>query len=165
MDLIAAKVYRPAMFRSLRNDALYREGRKLIDNDGKEVKDERAFYAVRRGSSYGKELSHTSWLGHEYATLEKLYAAGADVPLLLRKPALSRTQIAFSYAGDLWVVGREGGDARRVGESGERVPGRLARRRCRTSRTRGSARARALVIGHETTKPRKKIIGFGFVLS
>jgi tricorn protease len=38
----------------------------------------------------------------------------ADAPLLLRKPAVSRTQIAFSYAGDLWVVSREGGEARRL---------------------------------------------------
>jgi tricorn protease len=33
---------------------------------------------------------------------------------LLHKPALSRTQIVFSYAGDLWSVAREGGDARRL---------------------------------------------------
>ncbi len=35
-------------------------------------------------------------------------------PLLLQKPTVSRTQIVFSYAGDLWSVGREGGDARRL---------------------------------------------------
>src|SRR6185369_439869 len=34
--------------------------------------------------------------------------------LLLRKPALSKTQIAFSYAGDIWVVSRDGGEARRL---------------------------------------------------
>ena len=34
-----------------------------------------------------------------------------DRPLLLQKPTLSRTQIVFSYAGDLWSVAREGGDA------------------------------------------------------
>ncbi len=33
---------------------------------------------------------------------------------LLRTPAVSRTQIAFSYGGDLWVVDRNGGDARRL---------------------------------------------------
>ncbi|MGE5204771.1 MAG: S41 family peptidase, partial [Chlamydiota bacterium] len=38
----------------------------------------------------------------------------SDAPLLLRKPAVSRTQIAFTYAGDLWVVSREGGEARRL---------------------------------------------------
>ncbi|MGB7728882.1 MAG: PDZ domain-containing protein [Candidatus Acidiferrum sp.] len=33
---------------------------------------------------------------------------------LLRKPTISKTQIAFSYGGDLWVVDRNGGDARRL---------------------------------------------------
>ena len=28
----------------------------------------------------------------------------ANPPLLLRNPALSKTQIVFSYAGDLWIV-------------------------------------------------------------
>jgi tricorn protease len=41
--------------------------------------------------------------------------AGAQTGhLLLRKPALSRTQIVFSYAGDLWSVPREGGEAKRL---------------------------------------------------
>jgi tricorn protease len=35
-------------------------------------------------------------------------------PLLMREPALSRTQIVFSYAGDLWIVSREGGEALRL---------------------------------------------------
>ncbi len=35
-------------------------------------------------------------------------------PLLLQKPTVSKSQIAFSYGGDLWVVGREGGEARRL---------------------------------------------------
>jgi tricorn protease len=38
----------------------------------------------------------------------------ADQPTLFRKPALNRTQIVFSYAGDLWTVSREGGDATRL---------------------------------------------------
>src|SRR5262245_61050320 len=40
--------------------------------------------------------------------------AEGDKPLLLQKPTLSKTQIAFGYAGDLWVVGRDGGEARRL---------------------------------------------------
>ena len=35
-------------------------------------------------------------------------------PLLLRRPTLSRTQVAFVYGGDLWIVAREGGEARRL---------------------------------------------------
>jgi len=33
---------------------------------------------------------------------------------LLRKPAVSKTQIAFSYGGDLWIVDRSGSDAKRL---------------------------------------------------
>lgn len=33
---------------------------------------------------------------------------------LFRDPAISRTEITFSYAGDLWSVPRSGGDARRL---------------------------------------------------
>src|SRR5690349_20050725 len=35
-------------------------------------------------------------------------------PLLMQKPALSKTQVVFSYAGELWSVPREGSDARRL---------------------------------------------------
>ncbi len=35
-------------------------------------------------------------------------------PRLLRWPAVSQTRIAFCYAGDLWAVGREGGEAQRL---------------------------------------------------
>src|SRR5580704_3630277 len=38
----------------------------------------------------------------------------AEAPLLLQKPAVSATQVVFEYAADLWIVGREGGDARRL---------------------------------------------------
>jgi len=37
-----------------------------------------------------------------------------DQPLLANNPTLSRTQIAFVYAGDLWTVPRSGGDAVRL---------------------------------------------------
>jgi tricorn protease len=40
--------------------------------------------------------------------------AAADGPLLLQKPALSQTHIVFAYAGDLWTVPRDGGDAVRL---------------------------------------------------
>ena len=34
--------------------------------------------------------------------------------LLMRNPAISKTSIAFVYAGDLWTVGRDGGEAKRL---------------------------------------------------
>jgi tricorn protease len=41
-------------------------------------------------------------------------AAGADTPLLLQQPTLSQTQVVFAFAGDLWTVSREGGEARQL---------------------------------------------------
>jgi len=35
-------------------------------------------------------------------------------PLLMRHPTISRTSIVFSFAGDLWSVAREGGQAKRL---------------------------------------------------
>ncbi|MGH9900076.1 MAG: S41 family peptidase, partial [Pyrinomonadaceae bacterium] len=40
--------------------------------------------------------------------------AQGNKPLLLQKPALSKTHIAFTFAGDLWIVKREGGEAMRL---------------------------------------------------
>ena len=43
--------------------------------------------------------------------LSGLAVRAADPPLLLRKPTVSRTEIAFAYGGDLWIVpprGRRG---------------------------------------------------------
>ena len=45
------------------------------------------------------------------------HAAGevsAAAPLLLRTPTVSATAVVFAYADDLWIVGREGGAARRL---------------------------------------------------
>jgi tricorn protease len=44
-------------------------------------------------------------------------SAQGAAPLLLRQPAVSKTQIVFNYAGDLWIVSRDGGDARRLTSS------------------------------------------------
>ncbi len=41
-------------------------------------------------------------------------AASSETPLLLQSPSLSRTEITFTYAGSVWIVSREGGDARRL---------------------------------------------------
>jgi len=40
--------------------------------------------------------------------------AQADPPLLLRFPTVSKTQIVFNYGGDLWIVSRDGGEARQL---------------------------------------------------
>ena len=41
-------------------------------------------------------------------------SAAGEPPLLLREPAISKTQIAFVYGGDIWIVSRHGGEAHRV---------------------------------------------------
>lgn len=41
-------------------------------------------------------------------------AMAAAPPLILQSPTVSRTQIAFVYGGDIWTVGRGGGEARRI---------------------------------------------------
>jgi tricorn protease len=35
-------------------------------------------------------------------------------PMLLESPTVSRTHVAFSFAGDIWLVERQGGEARRL---------------------------------------------------
>ena len=51
-------------------------------------------------------------------------------PLLLQNPALSKTQIAFDFAGEIWSVARDGGDgaAARHRAAPQQPPGLLARR-------------------------------------
>ncbi len=41
-------------------------------------------------------------------------AASAQGTRLLRQPTVSRDLVAFEYGGDLWVVARNGGQARRL---------------------------------------------------
>ncbi len=46
--------------------------------------------------------------------LRALAPAQSEHPLLLQKPTVSRTHVVFSYAGDLWIAPREGGEAHRL---------------------------------------------------
>ena len=54
-------------------------------------------------------LTFAALLAFSFAAL-----AQSGAPTLFRQPAISKTDIAFSYAGDLWIVSRNGGDARRL---------------------------------------------------
>jgi len=50
-----------------------------------------------------------------YMFLASALAFSADSePLLLQSPTLSKTQIAFAFGGDIWIVNRDGGDAQRL---------------------------------------------------
>lgn len=94
---VAAKVYRPRRFRNLRNDARYREGRQMLDADGKALRGQREDRAIRKGTRAGKAMKHASWLAHEYKTLERLRDAGADVPEPI---AMGDNCIIMDFVGD-----------------------------------------------------------------
>lgn len=96
-ELLAAKVYRPRMFRQLRNDARYRQGRALLGERGKVVRDDRLLHAVQKKTAVGKEAVQTSWLEHEFQTLLRLHQAGADVP---EPVARANHTILMEFIGD-----------------------------------------------------------------
>jgi RIO kinase 1 len=100
LDLVAAKVYRPRQFRNLRNDALYRQGREVIGARGQPVRDRRALHAIQMGTHKGKEMQHTSWLAHEYVTLQVLHLAGVRVP---RPLSFANNTILMEYVGELTI--------------------------------------------------------------
>jgi RIO kinase 1 len=68
----ALKLYRPLAHRGFRNDALYQEGR--FGHETREVR------AMRTKTRKGRIFQFYSWLAHEYAMLQILHKAGADVP-------------------------------------------------------------------------------------
>jgi RIO kinase 1 len=97
--LLAAKVYRPRMFRNLRNDKVYRDGRAILTADGRPVKktDHRIMRAVGKKTAFGAQVQHTSWVMYEYTTMERLHRAGAAVP---RPYAAGENAILMDYYGD-----------------------------------------------------------------
>jgi RIO kinase 1 len=101
VELIAAKLYRPRMLRHLRNDALYKEGRLLLDGDGKEAKGDREARAIRKKTRFGKRLDILNWIMNEFIVHRALYQAGVDVP----KPIAHRgNTILMAYIGDDWAA-------------------------------------------------------------
>ena len=99
VEFVAAKIYRPKMFRQLRNDSMYKEGRAILGGDGEEVseRNKREMRAIKHKSKFGDYLSHQSWLMHEFKTLELLYDAGVSVP----KPyGIANNAILFGFIGD-----------------------------------------------------------------
>ncbi len=89
VELLAAKIYRPRQFRSFKNDAVYREGRPILD--------ERLSRAVKKKTRMGRKVQFTSWVESEFETLSLLYGTGADVP---RPLARSRSAILMEYIGN-----------------------------------------------------------------
>src|SRR5713226_7701518 len=72
-----------------------------------------------------KRVKKTRRLLRACASLALLIAgASGDVraqarkPLLLRDPSVSKTQIAFSFAGSIWIASRDAGNVRRLTNGG-----------------------------------------------
>ena len=99
VDLIAAKLYRPRMLRTLKNDAVYKAGRQLRGEDGKLMKGRREKLALSQKTTFGKQLDMTWWIGNEFSTQQKLFEAGAAVP---RPISHNGNTILMDYVGDEW---------------------------------------------------------------
>ena len=95
-EYIAAKVYRPRKFRNLRKDHVYREGRDRLDGSGNVVTDDGMAHAMNKRTAYGLQLLHTSWINHEFKTMQILYEAGLDIPQPL---ACGTNAILMDYVG------------------------------------------------------------------
>ena len=94
---LAAKVYRPRRFRNLRKDHIYREGRAELDESGIPITREKMVKAILQRSDYGREIMHISWLEHEFRTMKRLHAAGADIPVPY---ASGNNAILMEFIGD-----------------------------------------------------------------
>ena len=97
MQYLAAKVYRPRMFRSLKNDAIYRTGREQRDVDGQIVHSNRQ-HQVNKHEEKIRASRVAAWIDYEYQTQCLLYDAGASVP----KPiAHIGNAVLMEYIGDI----------------------------------------------------------------
>jgi tricorn protease len=56
-----------------------------------------------------------------YFVLTVSCLGAATGPLLLQNPTVSKTQIAFAYGGDIWIVSRDGGNAHRLATGTDRL--------------------------------------------
>ena len=87
--LLAAKIYRSRNNRGFKNDAVYQEGRVILDRHVRR--------AVQNKSSFGREAQFAMWVNYEFETLKALYKAGADIP---RPLARTKSAILMEYFGD-----------------------------------------------------------------
>jgi len=99
VEYLAAKIYRPRMFRSLRNDAVYRYSRVQRDEQGQaEHGNSRRGSAASRKTERGRAAQMASWIEYEYQTQRLLYAHGANVP---RTFAQIGNAVLMEYIGAL----------------------------------------------------------------
>jgi RIO kinase 1 len=96
LEYVAAKVYRPRMFRSLHNDAVYRASRPQVDVRGREGQGALRWNATAKQTERGRAARVSAWIRYEYETQRVLYDAGADAP---RPLAQSGNALLMEYIG------------------------------------------------------------------
>lgn len=87
--LIAAKVFHPRQARNFKNDSVYKAGRVIVNT--------RTRRAVRKKTSFGKQVDHGFWVYQEWEALRLLHSVGVDVP---RPVHLGGPVILMEYVGD-----------------------------------------------------------------
>lgn len=88
-ELLAAKIYRSRQNRSFKNDAVYQQGRLVLDS--------RLRRAYKNKSSTGRAVQSGEWIEHEWQTLNLLHDAGASVP---RPYQRAGTAVLMEYLGE-----------------------------------------------------------------
>jgi RIO kinase 1 len=101
-EVVIAKVYKERDVRSFKNDAAYKEGRR--------VRNTRTQRAMDRGSRFGQAAAAEAWKSKEADALYKLHAAGLRVP----RPVMFYEGVLLMEL----VVDGEGRPAPRLLESG-----------------------------------------------
>lgn len=96
LEYLAVKVYRPRMFRSLKNDADYRKNRTQRDEQGRVVYGSNRQRGVARKTERGRAVRVLSWIEYEFETQTLLYQAGVHVP---RPLAQVGNAVLMEYVG------------------------------------------------------------------
>lgn len=89
VELLAAKIYRSRNNRGFKNDAVYQEGRVILNGQVRR--------AVEKKTRFGREAQFSMWIDYEFAALNALYKVGADIP---RPLARSGGALLMEYLGD-----------------------------------------------------------------
>jgi RIO kinase 1 len=92
---LAAKIYRPRMFRSLKNDAIYRQSREQRDRQGRVRRDRGVQSNALTEGERAARVS--SWISYEFETQRQLHMAGGDVPRPLSQIG---NAVLMEYVGD-----------------------------------------------------------------
>jgi RIO kinase 1 len=87
--LLAAKVFHPRQSRNFKNDAIYKDGRVILNA--------RTRRAVANKTSFGREADEFYWVAREWEAIELVHTAGADVPKPIHQ---SGKVILMEYLGN-----------------------------------------------------------------